>query len=743
MKTNAVHMLAALIGVSGVALADTATITVPADQDKTLDEAIAAGYMTGVADYAGLLAASDLVVNGAGRLIIDKDLNTDGYAGEVHVAAGSTLRLTTSGALGDTAHGTFVADGATLETWTDGAANTLGFKGEPLSFAGAGVDGEGALVSLTTANEQRYGAWGGTVLTMTGDAMVRLKGARSNIDFPYNSLSTSSIDMNGHTLTLCGPGGKNYYTVPVRLNVSNPGHIVASNKMYVSMNYNNYLRGTTNNTFTLDRDSRLDFFQCTNSGVKAWTLIVKGEAERNAMLSSSGGGWWDGPVRWLGSGADILYAVKSSSTTRNTTTFAGPYTTDRGLDITNTTADANYPKPVVAFTGRGNRIGGRLRATDVTVKFEELNPSIGALNLVNAKMTFNRYVISGLWKGTNQAYISWNNTSAPEETRCRMDFMNNYYPSAKIPSEWTYYTNAIAYGPDVAMEATKPMYGKTTLVTYSGYLWNNTGKTQRITFLTHVSAYFRIAILREDGTTWNGPSRTDVNASGGPTAVLLTPGPHRIAMAFALHDGKGGVNSALSGDYGIMYYMGDSASTSTDPADYQPFMDPGDGSLLTRFIPDTDEYDELGIFGAEPAELTSSVTGYGDSTLSLCGGNYSVGSVTGALTVVNAAMPHTANVAFTVKDELVCRAADLLAGEHLVVTGALKFAQESILSVTDPKTLPQSGTYVVAESTEAITGAPSGDPSLRRTNMRVYVSPSDSKKLMADISVKGLVMAIR
>ena len=71
MKTNAVHMLAALIGVSGVALADTATITVPADQDKTLDEAIAAGYMTGVADYAGLLAASDLVVNGAGRLIID------------------------------------------------------------------------------------------------------------------------------------------------------------------------------------------------------------------------------------------------------------------------------------------------------------------------------------------------------------------------------------------------------------------------------------------------------------------------------------------------------------------------------------------------------------------------------------------------------------------------------------------------------------------------------------------------
>ena len=497
---------------SCAAFADVATVTVPANTDATLDEAFTAGYVSGVADYAGLLAATDLIVDGAGRLIIDKDMKTDGYAGEVHVSAGSRLQLRVTGALGDTAHGTFVADGATLETWTDGAQDTLSFIGEPLTFAGTGVDGEGALVSLTTANRQRNGAWGGTVLTMTGDAMVRLKGKKSNFDFPYMNATFDSdkLDMNGHTLTFCGPGGtSDYYTLPVRMNIVNPGHIIASNNVYISMNNRNSLGGSSANTFTLAVRSRLDFYQPTDIGRRKWTLIVKSEDVRNAVLSTSVGGIWDGPIQWEGTSSDspILFTQKSENDKGNNVQFMGSFSTERGLEVANSTPDANrnlYPAPTLAFAGRGNCIGGVLKATDMEVSFTtDPKPSLGGIEIQNSTVSVNRQGIAGLWKGINQDYLSWNDTSAPSETRLRTDFVD-HYNSNIAPDAYVIYTNSVVQGPDVVMNATKPNYGKATLVTYKGYLWN-TGGNRVITFLTHVNGYVLIRVQRVDGV-WNSPS---------------------------------------------------------------------------------------------------------------------------------------------------------------------------------------------------------------------------------------------
>ena len=56
----------AIVGFSFIALADAVSVTVPANVDATLDEAIAAGYMSGAADYAGLdgiLGDFDFIVN--------------------------------------------------------------------------------------------------------------------------------------------------------------------------------------------------------------------------------------------------------------------------------------------------------------------------------------------------------------------------------------------------------------------------------------------------------------------------------------------------------------------------------------------------------------------------------------------------------------------------------------------------------------------------------------------------------
>ena len=717
----------------------------PQGVDATLDEAIAAGYMTGAADYSALLAATDLVVDGKGRLIIDKDLKTAGYAGEVHVKNGSRLQLRISGALGDTVHGTFVEDGATLETWTDGAANTLNFLGEPLSFAGIGVDGDGALVSLTTANQQRRGAWGGTVMTMTGDAMVHLKGETGSFDFPYQyAHANNSLDMNGHTLTFCGPygSGSSTVTIPLRLNIANPGHIVVSNGLYVSINADNNFRGSSDNTFTIaDSVSRLDLYSANTQGAIPWTLVLAPKVRRNVLLSSSGGGRWDGPIVWQGSSVPF-FAPKAADGNTNLV-FGGAVSFGTGLEVTNATGAANRSlyMPVLSFNGKGNSIGGTLKVSDMPASFIEPAPSLRGVEIVNAKMSVNMHGIAGLWKGINQDYLSWNNTSAPSETRCREDFWNNY--KERNPPDWTFYTNSVAFGPDDAMNATKPNYGKPTLVTYHGYIWN-TGGNRVITFLTQVSGYVRVVVEREAGI-WNGPLVYDVNAASKPTGVRLSSnGAYKIAIVLALHDGNGGANGAIGGGGGIMYCWGSSTSESTDPNDYMPLMDPGDGSLFTRYAPGTAEYDALGVYGTEPFKVADAVTGDASSTLSLGGGNYCVGAVTGAVTVLNAAAQHTENAAFTVADELHCRAADLVAGEHLTVTGALKFAEGSVLSFSGTKSFPDCGTYVAAESTETIVGVPAIAPGAQsRFKMKVYASPSDGRKLMVDVALKGTVVFFR
>ena len=731
------------IAISLVAIADAVTITVPPGVDATVDEAIAASYMSGATDYAGLLAASDLVVNGAGRLIIDKDLKTAGFAGEVHVRSGSRLQLRVSGALGDTAHGTFVEDGATLETWTDGAADTLNFLGEPLSFAGTGVDGEGALVSLTTKNQQRKGAWGGTILTMTGDALVHVKNARTNLNFPYQSAHASnSLDMNGHTLTFCGPysSGSSACTLPLRLNITNPGHIVVSNGLYVSINNDNVFGGNADNTFAIaDSISRLDLYQSTRSDAKPWSLILKPGVRRDVLLSTAGGGRWDGPIIWQDSSVPSpIFQVKATENGGDVT-FAGPVTTGIGLEITNTTVGAAY-SPTFSLEGKGNVINGNFKVSDVETTFLESNPSLDGIEIVNTKLVVNRLGIAGLWKGTNQAYLGWSKSG--DERYLKQHWVNTSAPNTG--DDYIVYTNSVAYGPDDVMSATAASYGKNTYVTYCGYIWNTNSSARTITFFmntdvtkTHIGVRVKNALAGN----WAGGRETTDDAYK-LAGVRLDPGPHPIEIRIALVNGVGAVNTTYSGDYGLMYCWGDEPSTSTIASDYEPLMDPGDGSLFTRYAPGTDGYEALGIFDNEPFTLANCLAGCGGAILALNGGNYAVGSVTGVLSVVNEEIPHAENVAFTVKDELCCAAADLLAGEHLVVTGPLKFAQGSLLTIPAIRAMPSTGAYVVAEATGGITGLPTFDQgqSRRKVTMRVV----DGTKLVADISPSsGFILSFR
>ena len=340
------------------------TVTLPDGATNTLAEAFANGYVTssaGTATAAGLNAAEDLRVTGAGRLEINEDLKGAGFAGEVHVLPGAVLRLTANGALGDTAHGTFVADGATLETecLDTSDQSKLDFAGEKLSFAGTGVDGVGALVARTPSTYERNGVWGGTILTMTGDATITQVGQYQ--DFPNNS-ANNSLDMNGHTLTLFDTNGSGEFCF--RAVIRNPGHIVLLNAQ-VSMNDNANLAGDASNTFTISDTGRLDLYSCTSVGKKKWTLRVPETCTRPMVVQTSNfGGVWDGPIVVARS---LVVGMLGQGSNPNKSKLRGPITAEKTFAICR--REANPPQiPDVELHSPQNSFARGLALTNVNLK---------------------------------------------------------------------------------------------------------------------------------------------------------------------------------------------------------------------------------------------------------------------------------------------------------------------------------------------------------------------------------------
>ena len=721
-----------VLSMANAVLADNVNISVPEGKDVTLKEAIENGY-AGSYDYEALLKAEGLVVSGPGRLIIDEDIKTAGFAGEIRVKPGSTLRVTISGALGDTKKGTFVEAGATLETFTSGGANTLSFRGEPLTFAGAGVNGGGAIVALSTNGNQRGGSWGGTVLTMSGDAMIRV-GTGKMADFPVQSPNASeTIDMNGFTLTLCGPGTTSYSTLPVRMNVIDPGHIVVSNKLNISMNHQNNLGGTAENTFTIGQTAKLDLYN-SNADGKNWTLQISDEAPNNPIVSSAGG-VWNGPiVRQNSEKVFLAMATDDLNGARgNKTIFNDKVDLAGDLEVTNNTKLANrdYPRPVLSMNGEGNKIVGTMNLMEVDAEIGETDPDIGSvklnkatLSLKNKTHSLDEFGNAGLWKGT-KFFSEWS------------DAMTFFKGTECI-------TSSGALGPDDAMTNTAQNHGKHTVVTYSGYIWNNDyqSSSRVITFVNNAKTVSDIYVTQSNTLTKLSVKDYQGDGQTVTTGMRLVPGAHKIEIRISMHNGTGGANGSFSSDYGIMYKWGSSTSTSTDPDDYLPLMDPGDGSLFTRTIPGSDEYEALGFGGNALLSPTASISGDGDSLLSLSG-RYSVDSVEGPFYISNKKLPLCMDTLFSIGMRMICNASDIIAGRHLVVTGALDFAEGAVVSI-EPKVkdFPAGEGYVLAESTEPITGLPTLETPTGPREITITVS-EDRKKLLMGVKVYGTIISVR
>jgi len=135
--------------------------------------------------------AASLIKNGTSMLTVS---NANDFTGPVQVNAG-TLRVINNSALGAATSGTTVASGGTLDIFGSSLYN----PGEPITIAGTGVGGVGAIINSGANQNNAIRS-----LTLSDDATIR-QDNRFDVRGPGGSGSFSGVlDLGGFTLTKVG-----------------------------------------------------------------------------------------------------------------------------------------------------------------------------------------------------------------------------------------------------------------------------------------------------------------------------------------------------------------------------------------------------------------------------------------------------------------------------------------------------------------------------------------------------------
>ena len=646
------------------AYAATATVSVPADMTYTLDEAFVAGCVSGAADYAALCAVDDILVSGAGRLVMNKDLKADGFAGVIHVNAGATLRLSVTGALGDTAHGTFVANGATLETLASGGTS-LDFYGEPVSFAGTGVDGTGALKALSTS-VQRNGAWGGSVLTMTGDATI-LQATHQNQLFPIGD-SASTLNMNGFDLIIVGLHPNDNLTF--RPTISNPGNIVATN-VHLVVRHQAVFPGGAAHALTISANARIQLFTCSEAtrGNRTWTISIPQGGLSDALNVASTAAWWNGPIE---------FGCTSSVSVPFNLTLVSPVTASAPVAFCGPSGSPT----TVTLPSSGNVFQGGVTLQDALLKLD-------------SGETDSRFY-AGLNYGTRTDISPW--TQAYYETS------GNYPVTNKVVLDFN----------DLQDGTVAPSTGMSTF--YSGYIWNpsNTPVTWR--FASYSSRRAGLKFFHYTELTGT-PDARDYAVQQDKDNIkfgnfTLQPGANKIEYRLSTSATMTRLFSTSPSDsptwpntLQVAYCT--TSTTSTDPADFQPLADPGDGSVLRIATEGTDYWDELAAANGK-SQTWGGLTAADGETVDVGQSDVTIGNLDGVPSITSRFSLAPAET-FTVTGTWTLDADLVAADGRLESVPALVFVSGSSLAVPGYKTLADGQEYTIAHSAKGVTGVPSVD----------------------------------
>ena len=284
------------------------------------------------------------------------------------------------------------------------------------------------------------------------------------------------------------------------------------------------------------------------------------------------------------------------------------------------------------------------------------------------------------------------------------------------------FTNRVELGTNLAYTDDKVEWQRLDsnikrLFTYRGYIWNRTGEAQNWTFAAQVVQGMQIfidGVLRpwENLNYWEFYALKKV---GFVTVNGIEPGWHQIDVRMYTTSGATGYGTAASRlggadkltnatwqvDLGLA--IDRQGRGSTNYADYERLVDPGDGSFLTVVPGDAEsaedviahmpKFDHLKFTGGKLDTRGS------DITVPVLEG------VNGAVTNSNAYFPVGS---LTVGQKWIIPGA-ATANKTLKVTGKLKFAAGSVLEGTDLVLLSRKTEHTLATATGGIEGMPAFD----------------------------------
>ncbi len=285
----------------------------------TFDNSGSPAVLTQSATSSGDTISAPIMINGS--LIINNNSTnsmtlsgTNLISGVVTLAKGS-LRVGNASALETTTADIFISNGATLDL------NGFNLGAGPLTVSGAGVSGDGAIISTAGApqlNALQSVALTG-VTTFGGAGRWDIRGSNSNI-----ASATLSTGGNAYNLTKTGGNQISLAAVAVDPALGN----IDIQQGILSMETATTSLGNTTNMLTVESSATLSFFQTTNIWSKIFAL--NGDGATTTVNVTGGSNMLNGPVTLGGS---CIYGVADAALAINGP-ISGPGSLNKILDGT-------------------------------------------------------------------------------------------------------------------------------------------------------------------------------------------------------------------------------------------------------------------------------------------------------------------------------------------------------------------------------------------------------------------------
>lgn len=724
---------------------------------------------------------TNIIKSGAGTLLVNVDLSS--YEGAITIEEGR-YKFTTAASLGSTSSASGrvrVCANATLESAVEfgtGFVDAKRYDGGPvgrrIEFEGVGCDGCGALQSTA----KNYASPFGTNLVMRGDATWGVSAT--------TSLQNPTLAMNGYVLTVSSIGATKreiYFRAPRFVGIV--GRIdVPFLDLYLYKFGTGNVGGDSSNVLKIDTrswlgtggfdyniDWTLDMWGsifCTSGSQPNYNdwkgpVILHGLCEVSAYNNNSYCFTASGPV----SGDGGFYLHGQAGNIRNnpqlklmnannsfTGGFCGQYGTlhlyDNGalpadgglLAMTNGTVrlETNrwFSLPPATFDGAGAVYGAYGEWKNSLVKTGEgilqYESCIGSprLEVKGGKIVLpsRNTAVSGL----NYGYSLYNE---PSSWALRNAFLNghNSFTNELVFSTQLCYKRAANLG----VNEWENGWHTNMYVTYTGYLWNRSGSNETWTIafnnMDPSSLYIDGNKIFETDSTTKVYFR-NVSLSDGPHAIELRivtnsdkwAGPN-LGNQLTASDGLEGTPEWTS-NFGFAFDRRGRGSLKA--SDYESFVDPEDGSLLTRTVPggsaETPEGQVVDYQVSFPtvAAVAGGTVEFADP---VC---YSVEKAEG--------WPSFEKCDLTIRDGWRLDALDIV-GHQMHVSGKLTFGTSAKIELDNPEAYVKGAANqnCICRAEGGIEGTPAFDPCSRWK----LVKSADGKSLFLEKQPKGLRLIFR